>query len=176
MITRKPSTENVHREDKWCNFACTLGCDSYMAADYNSDMYPFLDEAACDEECYGMGTGEGQTDEEVVQGFCNNHPNNPVCNIELNANTLEWVKTIICAIYPDLGFCGNASPSGCSGTKVQCPKGGTWGCNNVSECDSIIPQDEVPKLDAPTNWGMIAAIGGGVILLGLVAILVLKKK
>lgn len=175
MIIKKASTANVHRIDKWLN-ACGVGCNAFENGDapFNSPA----DNAACEEECYGGGN-EGEI--EQMGTFCETHPSNLGCIIynytsNLSVKDLLDIKRLICEVKPSLGMCSNVEPSGCANGEVLCIKNGTTQCSLLSDCDD--DDDIIDDIEDknPTNWGMIAAIGGGVVLLGLVAVLVLKKK
>ena len=56
----------------------------------------------------------------------------------------------------------------------MCVKNGITQCSNVNDCDT--DDDGDPEIEPETDWTKIALIGGGVILLTVAMVLLLRKK
>ena len=174
MIIRK---DNTRKEDKWLN-ACGVDCGTYTSTSYFG-----LPDEDCEDECYGGG--EEPTQSEIIEElgtFCETNDGwlaQAACwgADQLSSLTLKDLmdmRNMACQIKPEMGICSNGTPppSGCASGKYLCKKNGITQCAYESDCDD--PADVKPE--STTNWGMIAAIGGGVLVLGITAIILLRKK
>ena len=183
MIIRKANTENIHREDKWCNFACEVGCVDYNGGNFSMLDYTQDELEECADTCSLTGGGSELTSEDIVAElgtFCETHDGwaaKLACwgADQLSSLTLKDLmdmRNMACQIKPEMGICskGTPPPSGCTDGKALCKRNGITQCSYQADCD------KVDDIKPSTNWGMIAAIGGGVVVLGIVAVLVLRKK
>lgn len=162
------STEPYNREgEKWCNFACNMTCDNYTNW---VEEFGYYDEE-CESEC-GDGGGSEDSDLNLIQQYCANHPYSIFCNWTWTPEKIIMAKQLICMAAPDWGFCSNTPETGCPDGKVMCIKNGVAQCSNVEDCD--IDPDGDPETE--TDWTKIALIGGGVILLTVAMVMLLKKK